>query len=50
MAALKPVQSSVCNVPKVWKEICESVTKSPSEEAKKRAISLSKKFSKVVKN
>ena len=49
MAALKPVQSSVCTEPKVWKEICESVMKSPSKEAQNRAKDLSKKFSKVVR-
>lgn len=49
MAALKPVQPSVCTDPKIWKEICEMVMKVPTQEQLKKAEERAKKFSKVMK-
>lgn len=50
MAALKPVQPSVCTDPKIWNEICKSVTSKPDpkkiEELRKEA----EKFKKVMRN
>ncbi len=49
MAALKPVQPSVCNDPKVWKKICSSVMSKPDPKKIEDLEKLAEKFKKVIK-
>ncbi len=50
MAALKPVQPSICDDFKVLKEICKSVMNKPEPKKIKELKQLSEKFKKVIKN
>lgn len=49
MAALKPVQPSVCDDPKVWKKLCDLVLQPPTQEQLKKAEERVKKFKRVIK-
>ena len=47
MAALKPIQPSVCNDIKIWKQICNTVNKPITSEQIEKAKKRSEQFKKV---
>ena len=50
MAALKPVQPSICDDFKGWKEICKTVMTKPDPKKIEELKQMSEKFKKVIKN
>jgi hypothetical protein len=49
MAAIKPIQSSVCTNSTVWNTMCEIASEKPTNEQIIKANLRSQKFSKVFK-
>ena len=49
MAALKPIQPSICDDPKVWKEICKVAMTKPDPKKVEELKRLAEKFKKVIK-
>lgn len=49
MAALKPVQPSVCDDSRVWKKICKTVMSKPDPKKIEELEKLAEKFKKVIK-
>lgn len=49
MAALKPVQPSVCDDSRIWEKICKTVMSKPDPKKIEELEKLAEKFKKVIK-
>lgn len=49
MAALKPVQPSVCDDSRIWEKICKTVMSKPDPKKVEELEKLAEKFKKVIK-